>query len=173
MTRTIQKCCGAIALLALAGFLLVPVIVSSVAQNVEAPKATETATTPRKDAATDSVAEKTDDDDPLPVLPQTKDTRKQRRARDPFWPVGYQPKDPMMTTNGPPDWSAARAQLKIQNPITAGNRVFAMIDGKIVSAGENVTLTYGPYVYTWQVADIQVGKGVKLKPLAIKSASPE
>ena len=92
-------------------------------------------------------------------------SRKSRRGRDPFWPVGYAPESVMERTFGGVDWKGATGQLKIQTPSRSPNGdYFVIISGQAVAVGETVEIKYLNYVYTWTVQSIDITKGVSLRP---------
>ena len=108
-------------------------------------------------------------------------------ARDPFWPIGYEPPKPDQTnavTVAKPletpntvekpitdaDWALARKALLISGftqtvrPDTRETRVQAMVNRRMVSAGDTVTCIYQEVHYLWRVETI-IDRTIQLVPL--------
>jgi len=115
------------------------------------------------------------------------DTPKQR---DPFWPVGYVPKkEPKIKEKGTgktsipvvaspestrnPAWDEARRKMDIRGISLIHDKnsktlkYLAMVAGKLVEAGDVVTVKYDGYVYRWRVAGISE-EGVSLRKLDVR-----
>lgn len=101
-------------------------------------------------------------------------TLKNVQKRDPFWPVGYVPK--RIKTTAPEqtekvvlpivnnDWNAAMKKIVINGVSSrADNEFFAVINGRVKSVGEEVTLTHEGMIYTWAVEEISPPRSVKLR----------
>ncbi len=98
-------------------------------------------------------------------------------VRDPFWPVGYVPEKPqdkedvarrkMLTgTNGNNGWNEAMKKVVINGVSSrGGNEYVAVINSKIKTVGESVSVEYGGSRYTWQVERIAPPGSVKLRRL--------
>jgi hypothetical protein len=98
--------------------------------------------------------------------------------RDPFWPVGYQPKTAAAQLSKEParvaagageiDWNAAMEKISIQGVSTrAGNDFYAVINGEVKSEGETVSVEIGTISYTWMIDDIAPPSSVKLRRLTV------
>jgi len=100
--------------------------------------------------------------------------------RDPFWPVRYVPRKPVITASlsrtpgtgdgpnaagsgklSPPDWDAARKFLDIQGVSLIGRdkqsnapKYLAMIGGKLVEAGDTVSILFNDRTYRWKITGI-------------------
>jgi len=123
-------------------------------------------------------------------------TTQAARLRDPFWPVGYVPSNPVpvkidLATGQPtyaptaipdlpppppkiPQWDQARRQLKIQGISRVGldkktgrPTFFAVINGRVVEEGNIVEAVTPDFKYRWKVASI-AEKNVKLTPLDVQ-----
>lgn len=114
------------------------------------------------------------------------------RKRDPFWPVGYAPKvvrkavntrgaSPVATVIAPepprtPQWDEARKKLDVRGVSIIGRekgsgkpRYVAMVAGKLVEAGDVVTVTHEELVYRWKVMAIST-EGISFQKM---NAKPE
>lgn len=89
--------------------------------------------------------------------------------RDPFWPVGYAPKDPEHadpgTGNAGPviteeDWRQAQKRMvtssvfKSKDAATGSDRFLALINGKVVTPGDTVTVKYRDFTFRFRVTNI-------------------
>lgn len=94
--------------------------------------------------------------------------------RDPFWPVGYVPKN--IKNVIPQDnrkqnvvvvdnsWSEAMKKVVINGvSSSAENEYFAIINGKVKSVGDTVTINHGGTIYIWAVDGIEPPGSVKLR----------
>ncbi len=99
--------------------------------------------------------------------------------RDPFWPVGYQPKwlinegktvqDKALDGDESTDWNAAMKQVSIQGVSSrSGNEFIAIINGEIKTVGETISLNYGNLFYTWMVDAITPPSSVKLRRISVQ-----
>lgn len=109
------------------------------------------------------------------------------RKRDPFWPVGYVPRKPVLaatqasasaagTTQArfeserlrPPDWDAARKLLDIRGVSLIGRdkqtnapKFVAMVGGKFVEEGDSVSVAFDYRIYRWKISGINAN-GISL-----------
>lgn len=89
--------------------------------------------------------------------------------RDPFWPVGYQPKGstgPETTEIKPvaDKWSQAMAKIVISGVSTrADKKYYAIINGQLKGVGDTVSVTVDEMEYVWVVDDVQATGSVKLR----------
>jgi hypothetical protein len=99
--------------------------------------------------------------------------------RDPFWPVGYKPKNIMKvvaTGDSFPkvqvvekSWDEAMKKVAINGVSTrAGNEYFAVINGEVRSVGDTVKVSYGDSTYTWAVDAIESSGSVKLRRVSVR-----
>jgi hypothetical protein len=100
--------------------------------------------------------------------------------RDPFWPVGYQPKtmstqdmsdvkQEPVPVGGQGEWDAAMKQIVINGvSSSADGDFFAVINGEIKSVGATVVATHGGRKYTWMVDSIKPPESVKLRRISVK-----
>lgn len=92
--------------------------------------------------------------------------------RDPFWPVGYVPKsmkgdagDEVEKEKGNTDWKEARKKIVVNGVSSCGdNKYVAVINNKIKSVGELVSVELGNTRYTWKIDSINPPRSVKLLP---------
>lgn len=101
-------------------------------------------------------------------------TRQVTMKRDPFWPVGYVPKQmvqeqkvksPMTTTPTiVKSWDSAMKRVSI-NGVSRGSEdeCFAIINGEVKAVGDQVVVRLGDTVYTWIVVNIQPPERVQLR----------
>ncbi len=113
-------------------------------------------------------------------------------ARDPFWPIGYEPPKPepaaaagepvVKNTEPPPppkpvekaiteaDWAVARKALVISGftqtvmPDTQEKRVLAMVNRHMVAVGDTVTFDHKDVRYIWRVESMTDNR-IQLEPL--------
>jgi len=99
--------------------------------------------------------------------------------RDPFWPVGYVPKNtrsvvqkisseesPATVDNS---WNEAMKKVVISGVSSgADNAYFAVINGEIKSVDDIVTVNHGRSIYTWAVDSIKPPASVKLRRVSVK-----
>lgn len=91
--------------------------------------------------------------------------------RDPFWPVGYTPRQVQGSTtktqrkvSGSIDWDNAMKQVVINGVSSrAGNEYVAVINNEVKTLGETVSIRYGGARYTWKVDGITPPGSVKLR----------
>ncbi len=91
--------------------------------------------------------------------------------RDPFWPVGYTPRQVQGSTakaqqkmSGRVDWDNAMKQVVINGVSSrAGNEYVAVINNEVKTLGESVSISYGGARYTWKVDGITPPGSVKLR----------
>ena len=96
-------------------------------------------------------------------------------ARDPFWPVGYQPKriqgqeeiarqQILAGPNSETDWDVAMSQVIINGVSSrGGNEYIAVINNEVKMLGESVSIWFGGTRYTWKVESIAPPGSVKLR----------
>lgn len=95
--------------------------------------------------------------------------------RDPFWPVGYQPKlaQPLAegktqqrvnVRTGGIDWDEAMKQVVINGvSSSAEDEYIAVINNEVKSVGESVSILHRGARYTWKVDSITPSGSVKLR----------
>ena len=91
--------------------------------------------------------------------------------RDPFWPVGYVPKELQKKVEAvvkkpteSNDWSGAMKKVVINGVSSrANNDFFAVVNGEVKSVNDTVSVTHGGMTYTWAVASIKPPGSVKLR----------
>jgi hypothetical protein len=96
--------------------------------------------------------------------------------RDPFWPVGYVPKEAVLaatqksTADVPAgSWKEAMKMVSIDGiSRSAGSEYYAVINGQIKSAGDTVSVRLGNSLYTWAVDSIEAPGSVKLRRLTVR-----
>ncbi len=111
----------------------------------------------------------------------TNDAKKKPEAvkRDPFWPVGYTPKNMQSvaeqgaseggTEAAANSWSAAMKKVVINGVSSrADNEYYAVINGSIKSVGDTVSVRLGNSVYTWAVDGIEPPGSVQLRRLSVR-----
>jgi hypothetical protein len=112
----------------------------------------------------------------------------ERKGRDPFWPVGYVPRKPVPTTAakaatpvpestpdlGLPDWDGARKRMDSRGISRIGrdrdggqDKYLAVINGKVVEAGDIVTVPFEGRIYRWRIQAIGP-QGIALTRLDIR-----
>jgi hypothetical protein len=90
-------------------------------------------------------------------------------ARDPFWPVGYEPEKPenvevmKLQTLADKNWNEAMKQVVIQGVSRVSGEYCAIINTKTKRVGESVSVEYGGVRYTWRVDGITPPGSVKLR----------
>lgn len=110
---------------------------------------------------------------PKPVKPEQE--WEQELLRDPFWPIGYFPKDwnQKRSTGGTVEapvslWQAAAAKLKISGVSTMNEKATAIVNGEFKEAGETVQILLDGKTYQWKIVDIEPNGNVRLQKLGIK-----
>ena len=94
--------------------------------------------------------------------------------RDPFWPVGYIPKETAakpkkiepkrVVPSGRYEWGLAMKKLLISGVSSKGkNEFFAVVNGKVKSVGDTISVDYEGITYTWAVESIKPPGSVKLR----------
>lgn len=109
------------------------------------------------------------------------DAKKGRAAvkRDPFWPVGYMPKNMQsispekhtsaVTEGAVSNWSSAMKKVVINGVSSrSDNEYYAVINGEVKSVGDTVSIRQGGMVYTWAVDGIEPPGSVKLRRLSTR-----
>ncbi|MBN2702689.1 MAG: hypothetical protein JXR23_00620 [Pontiellaceae bacterium] len=88
--------------------------------------------------------------------------------RDPFWPVGYVPKDqqvevPVVDNSVVQvDWESAEKQLDISAVgETKSGAPFVLINRKMMTEGTQFQINVNKVNYTWEVPEIDPGKGAE------------
>ena len=99
----------------------------------------------------------------------------QELLRDPFWPIGYFPKDwnQKKSAGGSAEvpeslWQAAKRGLRISGTSNLGGKTAAIINGELKAAGDQVEVMYEGKTYQWQIIGIDAKGQVQLKKLGIK-----
>lgn len=98
--------------------------------------------------------------------------------RDPFWPVGHVPQT-LKTVSAEPetkakaiqanDWNGAMKKVVINGVSSrSDNEFFAVINGKVKSVNETISISHGGVTYTWAVASIKPPGSVKLRRVSAK-----
>ena len=99
--------------------------------------------------------------------------------RDPFWPVGYIPKNiQSVVPKVKPDqssakvdnsWNEAMKKVVINGVSSrAKNAYCAVINGQVKNVGDTVTINHGGTVYTWAVDGIEPPSSVKLRRVSAR-----
>ena len=93
--------------------------------------------------------------------------------RDPFWPAGFVPSK--KETNvvvlaeepvDPPNWAAARRQLKVSGVSTKSGRAFVMLDGiGIAQPGEIIGVRDTLYLYKFRIKSVS-RQGIKTEKVS-------
>ena len=95
--------------------------------------------------------------------------------RDPFWPVGYEPKQVFRSAEsdtpvepkilqGGIDWEEAMKQVVINGVSSrATDEYIAVINNEVKSVGDHVSIEKGGVKYTWKVESITPPGSVKLR----------
>jgi hypothetical protein len=104
-----------------------------------------------------------------PAVAQDASTPSLAVPRDPFWPVGYTPKEPAQAavdvaipsdTITEDDWRLAQKKLitasvfRKKDTTTGVDRFLALINGKVVAPGETVIVSHRGFSFRFKVADI-------------------
>jgi hypothetical protein len=96
-------------------------------------------------------------------------------ARDPFWPVGYQParvegqeeiarQQMLEGANSGTDWNIAMNQVIINGVSSrGGNEYVAVINNEVKLVGESVSIWFGGTHYTWKVKCVSPSGSVELR----------
>ena len=118
--------------------------------------------------------------------------------RDPFWPIGYEPPKPVTVSTEsavkapePPkpqktvvkpiteaDWAAARKALVVSGftettrPDTKETSVLAMVNRRMVAAGDTVTFEHQDVRFIWRVEAI-VDRTLQLLPVKAERVFPK
>lgn len=114
-----------------------------------------------------------------PTKDGTNDAKKANAAvkRDPFWPVGYVPKN--VQTLSPEagsanvvvagGWSEAMKKVVINGVSSrASDEYYAVINGAVKSVGDTVSVRLGTSTYTWAVDGIEPPGSVKLRRVSVR-----
>ena len=99
--------------------------------------------------------------------------------RDPFWPVGYVPKNiKSVIPKGDSEqgvakvdnsWNEAMKKVVINGVSSrAENAYIAVINGQIKSIGDTVTINHSGTIYTWAVDDVEPPNSVKLRRVSAR-----
>lgn len=99
--------------------------------------------------------------------------------RDPFWPVGYVPKEvqsQMLKKSsksslqiGGNSWREAMKKVVINGVSSrSDSEYYAVINGTIKSVGDTVSVTLGNTTYTWAVDNIKPPGSVKLRRVSVR-----
>ncbi len=111
----------------------------------------------------------------------TNDAQEQEAVlkRDPFWPVGYVPKNikSVIPKENPKQsaaivensWNEAMKKVVINGVSSRSeNASFAVINGQVKSIGDTVTINHGGTIYTWAVDEIEPPDSVKLRRVSAR-----
>jgi len=97
--------------------------------------------------------------------------------RDPFWPVGYTPKQSMRSaqqgsSGAAPvssSWDEAMKKVVINGVSSRkDNESFAVINGDVKRVGDTVSIRLGNLTYTWAVDGIESKGSVKLRRMSVR-----
>ena len=99
--------------------------------------------------------------------------------RDPFWPVGYMPKNiqPMVpkvdreqsASTVDNSWNEAMKKVVINGVSSRANNAYcAVINGQVKSVGDMVIINHGGTIYTWAVDSIEPPGSVKLRRVSAR-----
>ncbi len=99
--------------------------------------------------------------------------------RDPFWPVGYKPKnlvpeviEVQEPTEGPQvsnSWNEAMKRVSINGVSNRANNEFiAVINGRLKGVGDTVTVNHQGMIYTWAIDSINAPGSVKLRRVSAR-----
>lgn len=99
--------------------------------------------------------------------------------RDPFWPVGYVPKNiTSMVPKGNAEqgaakvdnsWNEAMKKVEINGVSSrAKNAYCAVINGQVKSVGDTVAINHSGTIYTWAVDGIEPPSSVKLRRVSAR-----
>ena len=99
----------------------------------------------------------------------------ERKLRDPFWPINYQPKtatvpvkpgDPKpRPVDITPDWVKAEKQLNISGVVidrTGKKEPFAIVNGNVITVDDVLTMESRKFIYIWTVKGITKEDGLQL-----------
>ncbi|MCC7300797.1 MAG: hypothetical protein IT583_06935 [Verrucomicrobia bacterium] len=99
----------------------------------------------------------------------------QEPLRDPFWPIGFFPKDwqDKPLTMGVPDmgssgWKSARAKVRLTGTSRLGDKTVAIINGELKSIGDQIEVLHEGKTYQWEIVEITADGQVELKKLGIR-----
>ena len=99
--------------------------------------------------------------------------------RDPFWPVGYVPKNiKSVIPKGDPEqgvakvdnsWNEAMKKVVINGVSSRAKDAYcAVINGQVKSVGDTVTVNHGGTIYIWAVDGIEPPSSVKLRRVSAR-----
>ena len=89
--------------------------------------------------------------------------------RDPFWPVGYEPKKPVDAAGArkkalaDKNWAEAMKQVSVQGVSSVSGEFYAIINAETKRVGDQVSVEWGGVRYTWKVERIAPPGSVKLR----------
>lgn len=82
--------------------------------------------------------------------------------RDPFWPIGWAPKDwgkdvdEVKKIGGLRKWSSARKEILVTGVSQSRGKYFAVIKGQgLKEIGDIISITHMGLVYRWKITDIK------------------
>ena len=113
----------------------------------------------------------------LPIQGMAKKIKKRTSSevgalkRDPFWPVGFIPKNkgPQKVVVGDVDWKKAMNSVRINAVSKKGTEAIAIINNRKKKVGDTVSVNYKGHRYEWIVESITTTKNaVKLKPKKVE-----
>ncbi len=112
---------------------------------------------------------------PPPAGKESTEELDQELLRDPFWPVGFFPKDwqNKALTLGSPDmgasgWKLALAKIRVSGTSRLGGKTAAIINGELKSVGEQIETLHEGKTYQWEIVEITADGQVELKKLGIR-----
>lgn len=95
-----------------------------------------------------------------------------KRLRDPFWPLGYIPKEwkssPTDNTADTADWGAASKKIRLNYTRVVNGKTVAAINGVPKSAGDIIEVVLDGYRFQWTLLDISPNGQLKLQKRAVK-----
>lgn len=112
------------------------------------------------------------------------DPRQTMELRNPFLPPGHRVRvrtpesDPDRPEadlpRGPTDaqWEAARATLRIRGISQLGNDIAALVNGRVLTAGETIEIMHDSHLFRWIVDDISLRAGLQLRRLPNREPAP-
>ncbi len=107
-------------------------------------------------------------DEPVQAVDSKAIVQAAMTLRDPFWPAGFVPSKKETNvavvteeTVDPPNWAAARRQLKVSGVSTKSGRAFVVLDGiGIAQPGEIIGVRDALYLYKFRIKSVS-RRGIK------------
>ena len=102
-----------------------------------------------------------------------------KRLRDPFWPLGYIPKEweapkapETVKESAPADWVAASQKIKVNFTKVVRGKSVAMVNGKLKTAGDQLEIVFDGYRFRWKLIGIRADGKLKLQKLISEKINP-